>query len=87
MQKKKYPKSEKFLAIESKGVTFSPINRNGWWVKFSMCEYNILLIFVSEYTAQTIVRYYTEEKKAVNFVNMVINSNPTEELILEDDYE
>lgn len=80
MHKKKIKKSDKFLEIESKGITFSPINRNGWWVKLSMCQYNILLVFVSEYTGQTIIRYYTNEKDAVSFINFIINSSPTIEL-------
>lgn len=79
---KKSLKTEKFLEIESKGVTFSPIVRNGWWVKFSMVQSNILLIFVSDYTGQTIIRHYTQEKPAVDFINMVIKSDPTEELEL-----
>lgn len=83
MQKKKYPKSEKFLEIESKGITFSPVVRNGWWVKFSMVQSNILLIFVSEYTAQTIVRFYDTETKAIEFINQVISSDPTEEFIIQ----
>ena len=79
---KKSLKTEKFLEIESKGITFSPIVRNGWWVKFSMVQSNILLIFVSEYTGQTIIRYFQSEKPAVDFVNMVIKSDPSEELEL-----
>ena len=79
---KKSLKTEKFIEIESKGVTFSPIVRNGWWVKFSMVQSNILLIFVSDYTGQTIIRYFQSEKPAVDFINMVIKSDPTEELEL-----
>lgn len=80
---KKSLKSEKFLEIESKGITFSPVIRNGWWVKFSMVQGNILLIFVSDYTAQTIIRFYSTEDKAIGFINKVINSDPTEEYTLD----
>jgi hypothetical protein len=83
MQKKKLKKTDKFLEIESKGITFTPINRNGWWVKLSMVQHNILLIFVSDYTGQTIIRFYDNEKKAVEFINFIINSSPTIELDFE----
>jgi len=33
---------------------------------------------VSKFTAQTFIRYFTDEMGAVNFINMIIDKNPHE---------
>ena len=51
-----------------------PVVRNGWVIQFSVYkETDILLFMTSRYTGQTIVRFFKDEDKAVNFINMVIN--------------
>ena len=69
--------SAKFLKFANLVNSWHPVNRNGWWIKFSTHSDNILLIFVSQYTAQTIVRYFSGEKLAVDFINFIINVDPT----------
>lgn len=55
--------------------------RNGWYIKLSIYkDENILLIFVSKYTAQTIIRYFNCEDEAVKFINFVIEQNAEEML-------
>jgi hypothetical protein len=85
MQKKtsKNPQSKSltYLEIESNSTSYLPVNRNGWWVKFSVYNgYNILLVFTSMFTGQTILRYYDNEDDAVKFINYVIESDPSEEI-------
>jgi hypothetical protein len=61
-----------FLGIKSKSKFWMPVERNGWWIKFSTYRDTfILLMFVSEYTTQTIIRYFSNEDDAVNFINFV----------------
>jgi hypothetical protein len=70
------------LDIRSNSRSFSPVVRNGWAIKFSVYRVdNILLIFTSCFTGQTIVRYFIDEDKAVNFINYITEHNPHEELV------
>ena len=67
------------LEIESKTKFWYPVCRNGWWIKFSTYrDRYILLMIVSQYTAQTIIRYYEDEDEAVAFINFVITCDPDE---------
>lgn len=69
------------LEIKAKSKSFSPVTRNGWAIKFSVYrDCNILLLFTSLHTGQTIVRYFTEEDDAVDYINFVTSQNPQEEL-------
>jgi hypothetical protein len=55
--------------------------RNGWYIKLSIYkDENILLMFVSKYTAQTIIRYFNCEDEAVKFINFVIEQHSEEML-------
>ena len=67
------------LEVESKSRFYQPVNRNGWWIKFSTYrDHYILLMIVSRYTAQTIIRYYQDEDEAVAFINFVTTCNPND---------
>jgi hypothetical protein len=69
------------LEIKSKSKSFSPVTRNGWAIKFSIYrDFNILLVFLSLYTGQIIVRYFTEEDEAVKYINFVTAQDAQEEL-------
>ena len=58
-------------------MSFQPVVRNGWAIKFSTHrDDNILLIFTSVYTARTVVRYFTEEQDAVKFINFMMTQDP-----------
>lgn len=57
-------------------MSFQPVVRNGWAIKFSTHrDDNILLIFTSVYTAKTVVRYFTDEQDAVQFINYMMAQN------------
>ena len=56
----------------SKMKSWSPVNRNGWAIKFSTHGETILLIFFNLFTDQTVVRFFSEETEAVQFINMVL---------------
>lgn len=72
----------RYLQLASDTVSFHPVNRNGWWIKLSTLKtHNILLLFTSMYTGQTVVRYFEEEDEAVKFINYIIECDPTEEII------
>jgi hypothetical protein len=65
------------LDIRNNSKSFSPVVRNGWAIKFSVYrEDNILLIFTSCFTGQTIVRYFTCEDDAVEYINFICEQNP-----------
>jgi hypothetical protein len=81
MQKKssKVSQPKLRLEIESKTKFWYPVSRNGWWIKFSTYrDHYILLMIVSKYTAQTIIRYYENEDEAVAFINFVTTCDPDE---------
>lgn len=55
--------------------------RNGWAIKFSVYRgENILIMFTSTYTCQTVIRYFTNEDEAVEFINFITAQNPQEEI-------
>jgi len=61
-------------------MSFQPVIRNGWLIKFSTHrDSNILLIFTSVYTKQTVIRYFTDEQDAVMFINYMMTKDPQEE--------
>ena len=67
--------------IQSNTTYFTPVVRNGWIIKFSVYQNSdILLVVVSRYTGQTIVRYFGEEDDAVKFINMVITKDASNNL-------
>lgn len=85
MQRKtlRLQKSQSFAEVEKKVMSFLPVNRNGWWIKFSTNkDSNILLLFTSMFTGQTIVRFFQEEDEAVQFINYITEQNPAETLTL-----
>ena len=63
--------------IRSNTKHFTPVLKNGWAIKFSIYGFdNILISVLSSYTDQLIIRYYTCEKDAVDFINRVTAENP-----------
>ena len=67
------------LEIKNNSRSFATIIRNGWGIKFSTHrDSNILLIFTSLHTGQTLVRYFTDEDSAVDYINYVIEHSPVE---------
>lgn len=79
MQKKSSKQKSKSLKfdIENKTKFWNGVVRNGWWIKFSVySDHYILLMIVSRYTGQTILRYYADESEAVAFINFVTTCNP-----------
>ena len=77
MTQRKLSKQKKLkLEVESKSRFYQPVNRNGWWIKFSTYrDHYILLMIVSKYTTQTIIRYYQDEDEAVAFINFITTCN------------
>jgi|NOAtaT_7_FD_contig_111_506755_length_609_multi_7_in_0_out_0_3 hypothetical protein len=84
MQQKNSSKRDKFrtfLQIANNTRSWLPVNRNGWWIKFSTYHsHNILIFFVSQHTGQTIVRYFDNEDDAVKYINYICDLDPTVEL-------
>jgi len=70
-----------YLDIKNNYKSFQLIIRNGWAIKFSVYRgENILLVFTSTFTYQTVVRYFTNEDDAVEFINYITAQNPQEEI-------
>jgi hypothetical protein len=85
MEKKSFklssPRAMLYLDIKNNYKSFQLIIRNGWAIKFSVYRgENILLIFTSTFTCQTVVRYFTNEDEAVDFINYITAQNPQEEI-------
>jgi hypothetical protein len=69
------------MEIKNNSKSFSPVIKNGWAIKFSTYrDNNILLVFSSIHTGQTIVRYFTDEDDAVMYINYIISKSPVEML-------
>jgi len=69
------------LDIRNNSKSFSPVVRNGWAIKFSVYRgENILLIFTSTFTCQTVVRYFTDEDEAVECINYITAHDPQEKI-------
>ena len=80
MQEKSLKTARDLLMQEIKSNTsyFDPVVRNGWIIKFSVYKNaDILLLFTSRYTGQTIIRYFKEEDDAVEFINFIISQDST----------
>lgn len=72
--------TKQFLTYASKMKTWLPVVRNGWMLKFSSYrDTAILLIVVSTYTKQTVIRYFGNEDEACNFINYIIELDPQEQ--------
>ena len=85
MEKKTFklssPRAMLYLDIKNNYKSFQLIIRNGWAIKFSVYRgENILLVFTSTFTCQTVVRYFTNEDEAVDFINFITAQNPQEEI-------
>jgi len=80
MQKNKILPSANYIKHAVKTVSWQPIIRNGWIVKFSVFDHgsSILLMFVSNQTGHTIIRNFSDEDDAVNFINYVVQLDPAE---------
>jgi hypothetical protein len=54
--------------------SFMPIIKNGWLIKFSLYQdTEVLVVFMSLYTHQVVVRHFTGEDKAVSYINFVVD--------------
>jgi hypothetical protein len=85
MEKKTFklssPRAMLYMDIKNNYKSFQLIIRNGWAIKFSVYRgENILLVFTSTFTCQTVVRYFTNEDDAVDFINFITAQNPQEEI-------
>jgi hypothetical protein len=80
----KMPKNQnplKYKDVKSRISSYLPVNRNGWWIKFSVFDSeNILLVFTSMFTGQTVIRHYTNEDDAVAYINFITECDPDEEI-------
>jgi hypothetical protein len=78
-------RSSKFIRFATLTKSWHPVDRNGWWIKFSTYfGTNVLLVIVSTFTGQTIVRHFSNENSAVEFINYIINTNPTTDFFQEE---
>jgi hypothetical protein len=85
MEKKSFKLSSSrallYMDIRNNYKSFQMVIRNGWAIKFSVYRgENILIMFTSTYTCQTVIRYFTNEDEAVEFINFITAQNPQEEI-------
>ena len=75
----KKDKSPSYSEMQAKINSWNPVARDGWAIKFSIyAESNVLLIFISMYTGQTIIRYFVDEDDAVEYINYVVSHDATD---------
>ena len=64
--------------------SWHPVIREYWWIKFSNYKGNILLFVGSTLTGQLTTQYFTDENLACQYINWVLNQDPTKLLKYED---
>jgi hypothetical protein len=64
--------------------SWHPVIRDYWWIKFSNYKGNILLFVGSTLTGQLTTQYFTDENLACEYINWVLNQDPTKLLKYED---
>ncbi len=65
--------SKQFMDVAYRTQSWQPEDRNGWLIKFSIFNSDhIMLIFTSTYTTQTIIREFSDENTACEYINFVI---------------
>lgn len=74
-------RTKNYSLIHRQIKVWNPVNRNGWWIKFSTYKGNILLLFTSSITGQTVVRFFADEDSAVKFINFIVDQSPERELL------
>ena len=79
MQKKRLTLiSRRYMELKSNIKSWETVNRNGWYIKFSVLEDQyVLLTFVSSYTGQTVVRYCDGETEACEQINFITSLDPS----------
>lgn len=65
----------KLLLIDVYTMTRSweTVLRKDWLIKFSVYRGNVLLVFVSSITLQTIVKYFGDEDQACEYINKILS--------------
>jgi hypothetical protein len=63
--------------------SWQPVIRNNWIIQFSVYKGNIMLVFTSAFTGQTVLRYFNDEDVACKFINFILSKNPAEEIIFQ----
>ena len=49
--------------------SWDPVLRNDWMIKFSIYKNFVMIMFTSIYTGQTVIRYFSDEDLACNYIN------------------
>ena len=54
-------------------VSFPEIRRGNWHIKTSVLQYQqILIVAINKGTAETVVRYFTDDDSAAEFINYIV---------------
>jgi hypothetical protein len=53
--------------------SWETVLRNDWLIKFSVYRGNVLLIFVSNITKQSVVKYFDDEDIACEYINKILS--------------
>jgi len=79
----KQARLNRYIKIAQKTKSWHPIAKNGWIIKFSIFDgTNFLIIFVSQYTGQAIIRYFDNEDNACLFINYILELDAEQEINL-----
>ena len=77
--KKEKSMSNNFQEYYSKLNSWKLVQRNGWAIKISIItENSIVILFASQYTGQSILRYCSTEDDALEIINTITARNARE---------
>lgn len=84
MPKKQSKEEHQSKAKKTDLVSFIPIIKNGWVIKFSLyAETKVLVVFMSLYTHQVVVRYFNSEDLAASYINFVVDHDAHKQWIID----
>lgn len=58
-------------------TSFETVLREGWFIKLSRFDVYIMLLFVSQFTGNIVIKYFDDEGEAVKYINYILNVDPT----------
>lgn len=63
------------MNVSHRVKSWDTVVRNGWCIKFSILDdcKNVLVLFVSKSTGQSIIQSFSNENDACDFINYIIN--------------
>jgi len=72
--RQKFIPSKTYIEFANNTKFWQPVVKNNWIIKFSVYDdTDVLLTIISKFTGQTIIRHFSNEDEACEFINYILN--------------